>query len=77
MADTMLPAAPVATTTESGAEGPCRIGGRGAARSSRPMARRTAAAPADLDDAGVAERLVDKGRGHVVRSGVGFDVERP
>ena len=76
MADTMLPAAPVTTTTESGPRASGRVGwlSRALLQADGEPDR---AAPADLDDAGVAERLVDEGAGHVVRAGVGLDVERP
>ena len=70
----MLPAAPVTTTTESGARARARIGRRSRALF-QADGETDPGPPTDLDDAGVAERLLDKGCGHVARSGVGFDVE--
>ena len=74
MADTMLPAAPVATTTESGPR--ARVGsGGGAVRSSRPMPSRTVPRRPTSTTPASRSVSVDECAGHLARVGVGRDVE--
>ena len=74
MADTMLPAAPVATTTESGPSVSAGI-----RRRRGPVLQADGetdpAPPADLDGTAVAERLVDEHGCHLGRPGIGLDVD--